>query len=83
MPSYATRKDEEWYTVNMSNYLCPVIGQFSICPETAFTLQRLDQCINVAVSNHTQILENKKAHGCLLNTCNGDSQYINLKGGRY
>ena len=79
MPHFATQKNGNWYTLTLSDYHCPIVGDFSICPDTAFSLKNLNSCININLNDDTTT--KLHPHGCTLETCATDSEYVNLRGG--
>ena len=82
MPQQATKKDNKWFTLKLPQDKCPIIGSFSVCPETAFELSNLEKCIDLPLQENKDPKTSSISDlGCEINRCQGTSAYTNLKGG--
>ena len=77
----ATRINGEWHVLNIRNHeQCPIIGSYALCPHTAYSLQKLSECIDIQLTTgDNRLLSPQK--GCRLDKCITDTKYINLHGG--
>ena len=79
MPTYATKMDEKWFTLTLPQDKCPIIGSFSVCPETTFQLNDMESCIDLPLSKNA--IPVQLDISCKINKCAEPSSYINLQGG--
>ena len=78
MANLATRINSEWYVLNiLDDDQCPIIGSYAICPHTAYSMQKLSECIDIQFkTGDNRRLSSQK--GCRLDKCVTDTKYINL-----